>query len=156
MEPRNYLYPQRDAPGSRHRADRPLAANWSQPAGWFCFSYADDRWAWSPGVEQMHGYPPESVTPSTALVLSHIHPDDGQQVVAALRAAPGTRRSFSSRHRIIDTHSRVHEVMMVGAQFYDRRGTLLGLQGFYLDLTPAAGRDHTEEQRQRIRAATRC
>ncbi|KAA8939229.1 hypothetical protein [Mycobacterium sp.] len=80
------------------------------------------------------------------------------------RSYPHPRRDAAgARHR-------------VGAHFCDIRGMLLGLQGFYLDLTPAAAtagdhreqaarqlraaaavRDHTtEEQRQRIRAATRC
>ena len=160
--------------GSQRRAGQPRAANWSQHVGWFRFTYADERWVWSPRVEQMHGYRPGTVAPSTTLVLSHIHPDDVPEVAAALvDGVTRTHRSFSSCHRIVDTNSHVRDVVMVGAPFYDTQGTLLGLQGFYLDMTPATttvdGEDpreqaarqlravaaaggHTEDRRQRIRA----
>lgn len=83
---------------------RPGAAEWSQPLGWFRFSYDDERWVWSPKVEQLHGYRPGTVVPSTTLVLSHIHPDDGHDVAAAIQAVRRTRRPFSSSHRIVDTN----------------------------------------------------
>lgn len=163
--------------GGRRPVAQPLAANWSRHGGWFRFSYGDDRWVWSPQVEQMHGYRPGTVAPTTRLVLSHVHPDDGHQVAAALYDVHRTHRSFSSCHRIVDTNFHVHEVVMVGAPFYDGRATLLGLQGLYLDLTPAitpwagdghreeatdrlrslaAGRGDSEDRRRRVRAATQC
>lgn len=153
---------------------QPLAMSWSQDLGWFRFTYDDDRWTWSPQVEQMHGYRPGTTAPSTTLVLSHVHPHDGREVAAALHDVPRTQVPFSSCHRVVDTHSHVHEVVMVGGPCYDAHGTLTGLQGFYLDLTPitagddhrehtahklralAAARSHTEDRRQWIRAATRC
>lgn len=126
-----------------------LAPNWSQHQGWFRFTYGDEPWMWSPRVEQMHGYRPGTVAPSTALVLSHIHPDDASAVAAALEDVTRTHRSFSSCHRIFDTNSCMHEVVMVGAPFYDANRALLGLQGFYLNR-------QAEDRRQQIRAATRC
>jgi hypothetical protein len=42
--------------------------------GWFRYFFDDDRWKWSAQVERMHGYQPGSVTPTTALVLSHSTP----------------------------------------------------------------------------------
>jgi PAS domain-containing protein len=158
-------------------AGQPLSANWSHPLGWFRYCYDDDRWVWSPRVEQLHGYRPGSVAPSTTLVLSHIHPDDGPDVAAALRDARRTRRPFGSSHRIVDTAYQVRDVVVVGAPFYDKHGRTLGMQGFYLDLTPepatcdghdhreraahklralADGWGHAEDRRQAIRDATRC
>lgn len=176
METRDHLHLDNGAHGSCRRIGRPLAASWLQHAGWFRFSYDDDRWVWSPRVEQMHGYQPGTVAPRTMLVLSHVHPDDVHKVATDLYDVRRTHRSFNSCHRIVDTNCHVHEVVMVGAPFYDTHGTLLGLQGLYLDLTPtttasgdgsreqaahrlralAAGSGHTEDRRQRIRAATRC
>ncbi len=146
--------------------------HWSQHLGWFRFTYDDDRWVWSSRIEQLHGYRPGTVAPSTRLVLSHVHPHDGRKLAAALKDVRHTHRPFSSSHRIVDRNSHVHEVVMVGAPFYDTDGTQVGLQGFYLGLGPAtttdgreqatqrrravAARGHTEEWRQRIRAGTRC
>jgi hypothetical protein len=42
------------------------------------------RGEWSPEVERMHGYEPGTVQPTTALVLSHKHPEDYEQVAATL------------------------------------------------------------------------
>jgi PAS fold len=169
MQTRNHLH---SHDGSHRTAGQPPAANWSQHLGWLRFTYDDDRWVWSPRVEQMHGYRPGTVAPSTMLVLSHVHPDDVGKLAEALNDVRRTHRPFSSSHRIVDTNSHVHEVVMVGAPFHDTDGTQVGLQGFYLGRAPAtttdgreqatrrlravAARGHTEEWRQRTRAATRC
>jgi hypothetical protein len=145
--------------------------------GWFRFQFDDDRWAWSPQVEQMHGYHPGTTAPSTLLVLSHVHPDDERQVAADLYDIRRTAHPFSSHHRIVDARHRLHEVVMIGVPFYDSLGTLAGMHGFYLDATPAiepmTGRSDSgrgadwsrdlsaderrrEARRRRVRAATRC
>jgi hypothetical protein len=157
---------------------QPLTGGWSDHLGWFCFQFDDARWVWSPQVEQMHGYPPGTVSPRTELVLSHVHPDDFAHVVETLRAVRRNPRPFSSRHRILDTENRVHDVVVCGAPFYDTWGSLGGMQGSYVDMTPTTDgfalgpqsaydrmaarlrvvskEGHVEEQRQRVRAATRC
>ncbi|BCO36933.1 hypothetical protein BMW24_011400 [Mycobacterium heckeshornense] len=163
--------------GGVQSARTPLTAGWSDHLGWFSFC-ADGRWVWSPQVEQMHGYPPGTVIPTTELVLSHVHPDDFAQVADTLHALQRTPRPFGSQHRIVDVRHRVHDVVVSGAPFYDERGSLQGIHGSYVDMTPATdgfgagnrseyarmaarlrvvSRDgHTDEQRQRVRAATRC
>jgi hypothetical protein len=157
---------------------QPLIGGWSEHLGWFCFHFDDGRWVWSPQVEQMHGYQPGTVSPGMELVLSHVHPDDFAHVAETLGAVRRSPRPFSSRHRILDTSNRVHDVVVSGAPFYDERGSLGGVQGSYVDMTPAtdgvalgpqsayaqmaarlravAEDGHVEEQRQRVRAATRC
>ncbi|WP_375486996.1 PAS domain-containing protein [uncultured Mycobacterium sp.] len=157
---------------------QPLTGGWSEHLGWFCFHFDDARWVWSPQVEQMHGYRPGTVSPGTELVLSHVHPDDLAHVAGTLRAVRRTPRPFSSRHRILDTGNRVHDVVVSGAPFYDTSGWLGGMQGSYVDMTPTTDgfalgpqseydrmaarlrvvskEGHIEQQRQRVRAATRC
>lgn len=162
LESRHHLHAHRDMVGLHRRPGHPHTAEWSQHLGWFRHTYDDDRWVWSPRVEQMHGYRPGTVAPSTMLVLSHVHPAESAYVAAVLDDVPRTRLPFSSGHRIIDADSRVHDVVMVGAPCYEQNGTLTGLQGFYLDLTPVtptAGRvagSHTDDHRQWVRAGTRC
>ena len=116
--------------------EQALAGGLPQRVGWFRFFFADERWEWSDQVQQMHGYEPGSVTPTTELVLSHKHPDDYVQVAATLDDIRRTHRTFSTRHRIIDTHQVVHSVVVIGDQLHDDEGTVVGTHGFYVDVTP--------------------
>jgi hypothetical protein len=114
-----------------------LAGGAPQRVGWFRFYFADERWEWSEQVQILHGYAPGSVTPTTELVLSHKHPDDRHQVAATLEEMRRTHRTFSTRHRIIDTRGDVHEVVVIGDQLNDEAGRLVGTHGFYVDVTPS-------------------
>lgn len=106
-------------------------------AGWFRFYFDDQRWEWSDQVQRLHGYEPGSVTPTTALVLSHKHPEDRAQVAAAIDDITHTRGVFSSRHRIIDAGGLTRWVVVIGDQFFDDDGAVIGTHGFYVDVTPA-------------------
>jgi hypothetical protein len=48
--------------------------------GSFRYFRSEDRWEWSDAVAAMHGYGPGQVQPTTALVMSHKHPDDSANV----------------------------------------------------------------------------
>jgi hypothetical protein len=126
-----------------------LAGGAPQRVGWFRFTFADERWEWSPQVEMMHGYEPGTVSPTTDLVLSHKHPDDYGQVAATLDEIRRTSGAFSTRHRIIDTHGDVHHVVVVGKQTLDVDGAVIGSDGFYVDVTPSV----TEAREQRVTEA---
>jgi PAS domain S-box-containing protein len=110
--------------------------------GAFRFYFDDQRWEWSEQVQRMHGYQPGTVTPTTELVLSHKHPDDRDQIAQTIDTIRRTGQPLRSRHRIIDTSSKVRWVVVVGDQLHDRRGRIVGTQGFYIDTTP----DEREQQ----------
>jgi PAS domain S-box-containing protein len=114
-----------------------LAAVSPERMGWFRFYFDEQRWQWSEQVQRLHGYQPGTVTPTTELVLSHKHPDDREQVAATIDGITHTRGALSSRHRIIDTHGAVHWVVIIGDQFLDDDGAVIGTFGFYVDITPA-------------------
>lgn len=103
--------------------------------GQFQLYFAGQRWVWSDEVAQMHGYEPGTVEPTTELVLSHKHPDDRERVGTAVGAMLDEGRPFSSRYRIIDAQGREHHVLVVAAQMTDESGSLIGTEGFYVDLT---------------------
>ena len=107
-----------------------------QRLGWFRYHFEDGRWEWSPQVEALHGYQPGTVVPTTALVLSHKHPEDYNQVSATLDDVRRHRRAFSSNHRIIDTHGQIHHVLVVADTVADDSGMVVGTYGFYVDITP--------------------
>ncbi len=90
-------------------------------------------------MEQIHGYQPGTVTPTTELVLSHKHPDDYQHVAATLDDIRRTRKPFRTRHRITTVQGDVRDVVVLGERFDDDNvGDVIGTQGFYLDVTPSA------------------
>ena len=126
-----------------------LAGGAPQRVGWFRFFFADERWEWSPQVELMHGYEPGSVQPTTALVLSHKHPDDHGQVAATIEEIRRTAGAFSTRHRIVDTKGEIHHVVVIGQQMRDEEDTVIGSDGFYVDVTPSI----TEAREERVTEA---
>ncbi|AKC41258.1 PAS and ANTAR domain-containing protein [Mycobacteroides chelonae] len=104
--------------------------------GWFRFYFDEQRWEWSPQVAQLHGYDHSDVViPTTDLVLSHKHPEDRDKVAGTIDAITHTRGALSSRHRIIDTRGEVHWVVVIGDQFFDETGAVVGTHGFYVDVT---------------------
>ncbi|MCI4676848.1 PAS and ANTAR domain-containing protein [Candidatus Mycolicibacterium alkanivorans] len=121
-----------------------LAGGTPQRVGWFRFYFDDQRWEWCPQVQRMHGYEPGTVQPTTELVLSHKHPDDYGQVAATLEEIRRTSGAFSTRHRIVDTHGDVHDVVVVGDQLHDDSGAVIGTHGFYVDVTPTLSQEKRE------------
>jgi hypothetical protein len=128
----------------KDRVRYPLGAGVPQRVGWFRFYFDDDRWEWSPQVEKMHGYLPGSVTPTTEMVLAHKHPDDYRQIADTIDLIRQTRQAFSSRHRIIDVQGRIHHVVVVGDLLRDADRTVIGTQGYYVDVTPSE-REHQDQ-----------
>jgi PAS domain S-box-containing protein len=112
-----------------------LAGGKRHPTGWFRLFFDDERWEWSPEVEQLHGYEPGTAQPTTRLVLSHKHPEDYEQVAATLEDIRRTHKPFSTRHRIIDVQGRTHEVIVVAELLRDEGGEVIGTNGFYVDVT---------------------
>jgi PAS domain S-box-containing protein len=124
--------------------EQALAGGSPQRVGWFRFYFDDQRWEWSEEVQRLHGYEPGTVVPTTAVVLSHKHPEDRRQVAATIDEIVRSRQPFSTRHRIIDVAGNVHAVVVVGDQLTDERGTPVGTQGFYIDVTEDERQDHQE------------
>jgi hypothetical protein len=77
---------------------RDRAIRLGERVGSFQYLRAEDRWEWSDVVAYMHGCAPGQVRPTTALVMSHEHPDDAANVAALIEAMTGQGRPFSSRH----------------------------------------------------------
>jgi ANTAR domain/PAS fold len=111
-----------------------------QRVGWFRFYFEDQRWEWSEQVQRMHGYEPGTVTPTTELVLGHKHPEDRGEVAKIIDEMLRARRAFSTRHRIVDTHGVVHQVVVVGDLLTDRQEVAIGTHGYYVDITPSSDR----------------
>ncbi len=130
--------------GQAAAIERGLAGATPQRVGWFRFYFEGQRWVWSDQVQRMHGYVPGTVTPTTELVLSHKHPADRPEVADGINDMIKRRQAFSTRHRIVDTGGMTHHVMVVGDQFCDDSGNVIGTHGFYIEITPSPARSRED------------
>jgi ANTAR domain/PAS fold len=104
--------------------------------GWVRYFFEPERWEWSPEVARLHGYDDGVVVPTTELVLSHKHPDDLPLIAATLETIRLNSQPFCTQHRIIDTRGVVHNVVVGGDQIFGDDGTVIGTNGYYVDITP--------------------
>ncbi len=100
--------------------------------GSFRLDLSSDRWTWSEAIYRLHGFEPHEVVPTTDLVLAHTHPEDRDDVRAALGTAPATG-AFSSVHRIVTARRRELTVAVVGSAEDDQHRDEAA--GYFLDLT---------------------
>lgn len=100
--------------------------------GSFRLDLSSGRWTWSDAVYALHGFAPHEVVPTTELVLAHTHPDDRDDVRAALGTAPAVG-AFSSVHRIVTARRRELTVAVVGSAEDDQHRDEAA--GYFLDLT---------------------
>ncbi|MFF2083853.1 PAS and ANTAR domain-containing protein [Nocardia sp. NPDC058176] len=120
----------------RALVERVVGVGESLAVGRFQYRFDTKRWEWSEEVARMHGYPP-GTEPTTEMLLSHKHPDDRDRVKEMITSVEdgGT---FSSHHRIVDTDGRVVEVLVVSEPMADDEGTVIGTEGYYVDVSETA------------------
>jgi PAS domain S-box-containing protein len=131
-------------PDDRTAALPAFAAGGDSPprAGWFRFYFADERWEWSSEAAQIHGYKLGEVLPTTALIMSHKHPDDRTRMSDLLDQVRLTHQGISTRHRIIDAAGHTRDVVVVVQELVDHEGQVVGTHGFYIDVTPAEAKPY--------------
>ncbi|MDI2131978.1 anti-sigma factor antagonist [Yinghuangia seranimata] len=112
--------------------------------GSYTWNLRTDAWWWSPETFRILGLAPDSVRPTTRLMLSLRHPDDALPPLAA--AAPpappeaftGGRvdgEPFTSRHRLLLADGTTRTVAVVGEVTMDQHGEPLQMTGFFVDVT---------------------
>jgi hypothetical protein len=116
-----------------------------------CFRHdpANGAWEWDDEVYRIHGLEPQSVVPTTALVLASKHPDDREAVRRALAWVVMTGEPFSISYRLIAADGFERRVVLVA------EGDVCGgdggpslIEGYYIDLTPdfvAEGEAHAQQ-----------
>jgi hypothetical protein len=107
----------------------------AEPVARFRFDAVDDTWWWSPAMYALHGFSPGEVVPTTALLISHKHADDRARTESLLRAVLHTGEPFCSRHRIIDAAGKVRLVLTLAEGTYGENGSVVSVQGYFIDVT---------------------
>ncbi|MGN6129253.1 MAG: PAS and ANTAR domain-containing protein [Nocardioidaceae bacterium] len=105
------------------------------PVGYFTYLVAEDRWEWSDGMYALHGFGPQEVPATTAVLMSHKHPDDRVRTYEVFEQCVATGEPFSCYHRVVDRHERVRSVLSVGRGVRAGDGAVSYVQGFFADLT---------------------
>jgi hypothetical protein len=105
--------------------------------GRFHYDRGTDTWTWSPGVYLVYGFQPGEIVPSTALVQSHVHPDDESRAYEVGLRVIRHGEPFSAYFRIIDAGTRVRRLLAVGHPSPSSNGEVTGIEGHVVDLTEA-------------------
>lgn len=114
-----------------------LTAGTAEPAARFRYDLRSGDWWWSPGMFDLHGLTEGEAEPSTDLLMSHKHPEDLATAEQTLRNVLSTGEPFCCRHRVVDAHGQVREVLSVGEAVCDAEGRIATVQGYFVDLTAA-------------------
>lgn len=118
-----------------------LDADAGTATGSYTWNLRTDSWWWSPETYRILGLTPDSVRPSTDLVLSLRHPDDAvvpDTAEALPEAFTGARvdgEPFTSRHRILLADGTVRTVAVVGEVTLDPSGEPVQMTGFFVDVS---------------------
>jgi len=107
----------------------------SRPVGCYTYQVADDAWSWSDEIYALHGYAPQEVPATTAVLLSHKHPEDRERTFQVMLQVLADGQPFSCYHRIIDRNEKERSVLSVGRGIKDSQGAVVRLEGFLVDLT---------------------
>jgi len=106
-----------------------------RPVGFYAYDVEDDSWTWSDGVYALHGYAPREVPATTEVLLRHKHPEDRDRAHGVLLEAIETGAPYSCYHRVVDQGGHVRSVLSVGRGAFAPDGTVLRVEGYFVDLT---------------------
>lgn len=112
--------------------------------GSYTWNLRTDAWWWSPETYRILGLAPDSVRPSTDLVLSLCHPDDHpaepqDPSVEVFAGAHLEGEPFTSRHRLVLADGSTRTVAVVGEVTVDQHGEPVQMTGFFVDVTKDDG-----------------
>ncbi|MEO5981696.1 MAG: PAS and ANTAR domain-containing protein [Pedococcus sp.] len=114
-----------------------LTAGTAEPAARFRYDVASGDWWWSPGMFELHGLVAGELEPSTGLLMAHKHPGDLAATQGTLRHVLATGEPFCCRHRVVDAHGQLREVLSIGEAGHGPDGSITTVQGYFVDLTDA-------------------
>jgi hypothetical protein len=114
-----------------------MAGGEREQLGWFEYDPVQDRWTWSPTLFQIHGFEPGEIVPSTAIFMSHKHPEDRVHTDEVLAEVLATGQPFCCRHRIITSRQQVRTVVTIGQGVLNDSGRVARVTGYFVDITEA-------------------
>lgn len=114
-----------------------MAGGEREQLGWFDYELATGSWTWSAALFRMHGFEPGEIVPSTAIFVSHKHPEDRVRTDGVLAEVLETGQAFCCRHRIITSRRETRTVVTIGQGELDDTGAVARVRGYFVDITDA-------------------
>jgi hypothetical protein len=136
----------------------PLSFDGSQPGtpvGHFTYKIAEDRWTWSDGLYELHGFAPYEVPATTGVLLSHKHPDDRIRTYEVLEKACRDGEPFSCYHRIIEVDLALARIAETRAVIDQAKGMLILATGCDEDAAFHALRTYSQNTNVKVRDVAR-
>ena len=130
-----------------------MAGGVREPVGWFRYHVATDRWTWSAGLYEMHGFEPGEIVPTSAVFVAHKHPDDRPHTDEVMATVLETGAPYCCRHRIVDNHQQIHSVVTIGQGTLDDTGQVTEVHGYFVDLTESSRASSQAEVEQAVKAS---
>jgi PAS domain S-box-containing protein len=107
-----------------------------------------DHVRWNEALEQAHGHAPDSVEPTGAWWIGHIHPDDRERIDASIHAViDGTQSDWTDEYRFLRGDGSYADIRDRGYVIRDEDGRAVRMIGAMLDQTErkAVERSLTEQ-----------
>ena len=134
----------------RPAAERPGAP--ARATGRYRYAQCSGTWWWSPEMFAIHGLPPGSPQPDTALVLGCQHPDDRPRVLEALSEACTTGRPFTLQTRVVRPDAAERAVVLTGEAEPEADAGVGAVQGWCADITDCRPPGSDSERAQALEA----
>ena len=125
----------------RESEDRAQLAAEAADLGVWHWDLVTGQQVWSPRCKALFGLPPEA-TPTSALFMGCVHPEDRHRVEAAFREALAGRTDYDIEYRALWPDGSLHWIASKGRAYHDQLGQTVRMTGVTMDVT---GRKQTEE-----------
>ncbi|MBE9224605.1 PAS domain S-box protein [Phormidium sp. LEGE 05292] len=126
-----------------------LTLEFAQIGNWAWY-ILENRVTWNSKIFQLLGLDPNTVEASHNAWRDRIHPDDLEQVEAAIYQALLNHTDYEAEYRVIYPDGSIHWLMGKGRGIYDRTGQPVRMLGVIIDITERQAALH---QRQQAEAA---
>jgi two-component system, chemotaxis family, CheB/CheR fusion protein len=93
-----------------------------------------DAW-WSDECFRLHGLEPQSIEMTVKNWISRIHPDQAQQVEAAIREAAVQHTQYNFETKVSSASGNERWLLEIGRAVYDQEGEAIQLTGITFDVT---------------------
>lgn len=137
------------APPERRPVDHLRLALDASGLGTWRWDLASGATWWDEQLEELHGLEPGGFDGRFETYVGFLHPDDREDVLAAVRDAVANKRAYRVEHRVVRPDGSVRWIAGAGSVTLDEHGEVTGTIGCAGDVT---ARREEQHERQRLAA----
>ena len=134
----------------KEQMDRLAMAQRLANLGFWSWRVADNRVEWSEGLYRIYGLSPDSFSASFEGYLARVHPEDREQVQAAIGKALEAKSPFAFEERIVRPDGATRWLRSWGTVLTDDAGRPERMTGICLDITDLRASEEGLRQAQKL------